>query len=343
MLDVLHISEALTTVKKPQIVVFGDFCLDKYLYIDASRDEPSLETGKIAFQITHQKLYAGAAGTVTNNLLALGAKVVCVGLVGEDGEGTDLLRCLKKAGADTSYMVVTSDRNTCTYMKPMHYRPNSLPSEEGNRLDIRNFTPTPRNLEEKLLENLSTVLPNVDAVVICDQFIEADCSVITSFVRQSLAKMAKKYPAIPFLADSRGFIDQFSDMLVKCNDKELASIFNLSPNTLTEAEIPIYAQKLSQRTMKPVFITLGPQGVLFSDGQDSEFIRGYTVPGPLDICGAGDAWNAGTLFALTKRLDFVSAALVGNTASSLVIQQLGITGTTSVDAITERLTKWPNI
>ena len=57
----------------PAITVFGDFCLDKYLYIDAARDELSVETDLVAYQVTHQKMYAGAGGTITNNLRALGA------------------------------------------------------------------------------------------------------------------------------------------------------------------------------------------------------------------------------------------------------------------------------
>ena len=55
----------------PAITVFGDFCLDKYLYIDAARDELSVETDLVAYQVTHQKMYAGAGGTITNNLRAL--------------------------------------------------------------------------------------------------------------------------------------------------------------------------------------------------------------------------------------------------------------------------------
>lgn len=341
MFDIHRILSALKTDPPPKITVFGDFCLDQYFYVDTARDEISLETGKTAFQVTHQKRYAGAAGTITNNLRALGAEVECVGLVGEDGEGWELLRCLEKVGAKTSQMVSTSQRNTCTYLKPIHY--GAQREEEGNRLDLRNFTPTPRFLEEKLLENLRQAISRSDAVMLCDQYLEADCAVVTSHVRETVTQWAKTFSDIPFYADSRGFIDQFSNMLVKCNDKELATIFGVNSDSMAVSEIPHHARKLSVRTRKPVFITLGPKGVLLADREISEFIPGYVVPEPLDICGAGDAWNAGMLFALTKKLDLASAALVGNTASSLVIQQIGVTGTASLEAVCQRLPHWPSV
>ena len=67
----------------PAITVFGDFCLDKYLYIDAARDELSVETDLVAYQVTHQKMYAGAGGYHQPTTCgALGAQVYCVGILG---------------------------------------------------------------------------------------------------------------------------------------------------------------------------------------------------------------------------------------------------------------------
>ena len=73
---------ALQGGNTPTVAVFGDFCLDRYVYIDAERDEPSLETGLTAWQITHERCQPGAAGTIASNLRALGANVLCVGILG---------------------------------------------------------------------------------------------------------------------------------------------------------------------------------------------------------------------------------------------------------------------
>ena len=207
----------------PAITVFGDFCLDKYLYIDAARDELSVETDLVAYQVTHQKMYAGAGGTITNNLRALGAQVYCVGILGDDGEGMELKRRLEAVGADTRYMVQTDQRQTCTYIKPMR-RENGRETEL-NRLDIRNFTKTPRFLEDALLENLGKALAHSQAVIICDQFMEEDMAAVTGYVREAIGKLAEAYPEKQWYADSRGHIHQFHNVIVKCNHQEIAAIF----------------------------------------------------------------------------------------------------------------------
>ena len=56
-----------------RIAVLGDFFLDKYLEVDPELAEPSLETGRVAHQVVAIRRSPGAAGTVVNNLAALGA------------------------------------------------------------------------------------------------------------------------------------------------------------------------------------------------------------------------------------------------------------------------------
>ena len=110
--------------KPPRIAVFGDYCLDKYLYHYPNLDEKSVETGLVARQIRATRLSAGVGGTIANNLCALGAQTFCFGAIGEDGEGFDLLRSLKKMGANVEGMAILPELLTGTYMKPM--RPERL-------------------------------------------------------------------------------------------------------------------------------------------------------------------------------------------------------------------------
>ncbi|MBQ9801330.1 MAG: hypothetical protein IJO40_15525, partial [Thermoguttaceae bacterium] len=95
----------LAAAKTPKIAVIGDFCLDKYLFLSPELNEISVETGKTAFQIRARRVFAGAGGTVANNLRALGAATFCFGIVGDDGDGFELLKALRGIGADVSGMV----------------------------------------------------------------------------------------------------------------------------------------------------------------------------------------------------------------------------------------------
>ena len=79
------------------IAVLGDFCLDRYLEIDPARVETSLETGLSVFNVVRVRAQPGGAGTVLNNLVALGVgRIIPLGFAGEDGEGFELVRAMQR-------------------------------------------------------------------------------------------------------------------------------------------------------------------------------------------------------------------------------------------------------
>jgi hypothetical protein len=55
-----------------RIAVLGDFCLDRYFEIDPAKAEKSIETGLTVYNVVNVRCQPGAAGTILNNLVALG-------------------------------------------------------------------------------------------------------------------------------------------------------------------------------------------------------------------------------------------------------------------------------
>src|SRR6266436_1096165 len=95
MLNDATLEQILSRIPRLRIGVLGDLFLDRYLDIDASLTEPSLETGLEAYQVVRVRSYPGAAGTVINNLAALGVgRIVPIALIGDDGEGHELRQAL---------------------------------------------------------------------------------------------------------------------------------------------------------------------------------------------------------------------------------------------------------
>src|SRR2546422_8018639 len=90
----------LQRIPKLTIGVVGDLFLDRYLDLDAALMEPSLETGLDAYQVVRVRSSPGAAGTVINNLAALGVgRIRPVAVIGDDGEGHELRQALGKLPA----------------------------------------------------------------------------------------------------------------------------------------------------------------------------------------------------------------------------------------------------
>lgn len=336
MTDLQTITAALADSGKSRILVLGDYCLDKYLYIDPARDEPSIETGLTAYQIHGKRMSPGAGGNVVANLRALGAQVTCVSLIGDDGEGYELLRCLKAIGANTDYMVHADDLCTCTYTKPMRLQADGS-WQEMNRLDFRNFTPPSMALQEKLVENLEACLPQVDAVLVVDQFCQRNLGTVTDYVRQQLNRLAMEHPEVIFFVDSRAFSGEFRNMTVKCNNHELMALAGSIQDAEDPAELSRQAQLLQEKNNVSFVVTRGSKGMMLFEGAQAVTVDGVKVSGPLDIVGAGDSASAGFVLGLTRGLTPRQAAMVGCCVSSLTIQQIGTTGTATIPQVLQRL------
>src|SRR5438067_12810215 len=106
MLSDAVLEQILGRLPQLTVGVLGDLFLDRYLDIDAALTEPSIETGLDAYQVVRVRPSPGAAGTVINNLVALGVKrVVPIAVIGDDGEGYDLRQCLGALGrVDARYV-----------------------------------------------------------------------------------------------------------------------------------------------------------------------------------------------------------------------------------------------
>ena len=323
-----------------RIAAVGDFFLDRYWEIDPARDEPSVETGLIAYQVVGRRHSPGAAGTVAANLAVLGVgRIDAVGFVGDDGEGLELERCLDRIGIARDYLLRTPERITPCYSKPMR------DGVEMNRIDIKNRTPTPESVERHIIAAIEELADKVDAIIVMDQVSEENCGVVTDAVRECLIRLGREHQSPLIYADSRERIGLFREMIIKCNDREALEQFNLyEGQTVAEETLQHCGRELARRTGRMVFITRGSLGqLIFAPAQpDAKAICVPVVPvlGEIDICGAGDATSAALVSSLCAGATPEEAAMIGNLAASVTIRKIGQTGTASPDEV---LAAWENL
>jgi sugar/nucleoside kinase (ribokinase family) len=308
--------------------------------VDPSLAEVSLETGKPAHQVVSIRCSPGAAGTVVNNLAALGAGALhALGFTGDDGEGFELRRALQDLGCDTRGVQILPDRFTPTYLKPRDCTTADL-SGEHERYDTKNRRPTPEAGEESIKGHLESLLPDVDSVIIMDQVEEEGCGVVTGGMRQRLADLADRYPRKIFWADSRRRIGLFRNVIIKANVRE--AVADTSPTGVDNPADEVVESaviELRKRTGRPAFVTAGRRGIWISD-PSPELVRGVAVDEPIDPTGAGDSATAGAVLALCAGASLREAALVANLVASITVQQLATTGTARLDQLGPRLEMW---
>jgi bifunctional ADP-heptose synthase (sugar kinase/adenylyltransferase) len=340
MLTDSRLEQILGRIPRLTIGVLGDLFLDRYLDIDATLTEPSLETGLDAYQVVRVRSYPGAAGTVINNLAALGVqRVIPLAVIGDDGEGHELTQALGDLGVIDAMRWIFSceGRRTPTYTKPMLHRPGQ-PPRELNRLDIKNRTPLPQQTEAEMLSKLHEEWPEIDALIVLDQVSEAECGIITTRIREHLGHLGDTDPGKLILADSRERVGQFRSVCLKPNIAECRrAVYGSDPGPADDRQ-PVL--ELARRAGRPVFCTVGSQGMLLADPRRPEGsvipIPAFPVAGPTDPVGAGDSTSAAIACAVAAAATLDEAAAFGNLVASITIQQVGTTGTATPAQVRQR-------
>ncbi len=314
-----------------RVAVVGDFCLDRYLEIDPARAETSIETGLPVYNVAKVRAQPGGAGTVLNNLIALGIGTLYpVGFAGEDGEGYELCRALAaKPGVRLDHFIQTNERHTFTYCKPLILESGKSP-RELNRFDQKNWTPTPAALSGRLSAAVTAAAKAVDALALLGQVDEPETGVLTTSVLATLGGIARNQPEQLILADNRHSLRGFPPVLFKMNAAELAALTGTQPSSAI-SDIAAVAVGLARQNGRPVFVTLAERGIVGAspDGK-SEHVPALPVRGEIDIVGAGDSVSANLLAALAAGATLREAMELANLAASIVVHQLGTTGSASV-------------
>ena len=341
-MDERRLHSLLGQFSKTRVLVVGDFFLDFYLDIDRALSEVSLETGLEAYQVVQVRSSPGAAGTVTSNLRALDVQVTALGVIGDDGMGYELLSGLRERGVNVAHLIQSSDQFTPTYTKPMlregdgQGRP--AVGRELNRLDIKNRQPLPAAVEDQIVARLQELVTQVEGIVVADQVQERNCGVISDRVRAKLYGLGATHREVPIVVDSRTRIGEFRNAIVKPNARE--ALYAMHPDwvgkDIDRAVVETCGQALYQQNDRPVFVTVGADGVLVFDRGGMTHVPGIHVSGPIDVVGAGDSVMAGIVSSLCCGASPAEAALVGNLVASITVQQIGTTGTATREQVMAR-------
>lgn len=318
-----------------RVAIIGDFCLDRYLEIDPLREEISIETGLSVHNIVNVRSQPGGAGTILNNLVALGVKEIYpVGFCGNDGEGYELQRALRgKQGVDLRFFHPTDERKTFTYAKPLIVRSGKAPTEL-NRLDQKNWSPTPESVQALIVQAYQELNSQVDAIILLDQVDLPETGVVTERLLNAIRTVENK-PRSFVIADSRRGLKGFPPIGYKMNRVELARLIGGNEQA-SLIEVRRAAERVAKTNGQPVFITMAEQGIMgASPDGTSEQISSLPVRGEIDVVGAGDSVTANLATALASGASVREAIELAICASSIVIHQLGTTGTATVGQIRE--------
>jgi bifunctional ADP-heptose synthase (sugar kinase/adenylyltransferase) len=322
-----------------RMVLAGDFCLDRYLEIDPGLGERSIETGLPVYNVVRTRPQPGGAGTILNNLVALGVgRVDCAGFCGLDGEGWELLEALRgMPGVCLDGFVQTGERRTFTYTKPLLIEGGG--PRELSRLDMKNWSPTPEEVGSRLASFLEGMAGAADAMIFLDQVDVEGTGVLTAGVLESVRRIGERWPSLLMVGDSRRGLRHFPPVVYKMNEAELCRWAGADGDAgVKEGLLEVWAAEAARASGRMAFVTRAERGILGANPAGLvERVAALSVEGSIDIVGAGDAVTASLAAGLAAGATMREAMGLAMLAASVVIHKVGTTGTASVEEMRARL------
>ena len=323
--------DALSGMQSRSILVIGDMVAD--IYLDGRISRISREAPVLVLEQAGEKVVAGGAANVVNNIATLGGTVHAAGLVGRDESADGLRAILAKNGADVRGLISDESRPTISKTRIIAGGRATV-SQQIVRLDKESHAPLRRETEGEMLRYLDEILPQMEGIVLSDY----GAGTITEAVKDKLIGYAREH-GLPSIVDSRYDIRRFRDIgYVKQNDAELsAAVGRELPD---EAALMAAGRELlAELSADGVLVTRGEHGMmLFSRDGTVTDIPVSDRSEVYDVSGAGDTCVATVILALAAGAEPALAARLSNIASGIAVRKLG-TSTVSVRELAEAIEK----
>ena len=309
-----------------QILVIGDVMLDAYVMGKVNRISPEAPVPIVSLEDEDARI--GGAGNVALNLLALGAKPIICGVIGEDTSGDKLLNLFEKNGISTDGLVKSMVRKTTVKTRVISNKQQLL------RIDSESTFPLLESEEIKLNNTIQNIInQGVDGII----FEDYNKGVLTDSVIQNTIKIAKEKD-IPTAVDPKkeNFLSYKGVSLFKPNLKELKEGLNLnfdfnSNIDLFENGIEVLEEKLQNEIS---FVTLSENGVFIKNQTEKYYVPAH-MRSISDVSGAGDTVIAVATLCLISGASTKQIAEISNLAGGLVCEKSGVVSISKNDLLKE--------
>ena len=300
-----------------RIAVWGDFILDAYLFGTTRRI--SREAPVLILRYASSEFALGGAGNALQNLWALGAKPIPVGLVGADESGEHILDFLKARRIPTSGLIVRRDHQTPVKTRVLAGEENTR-KQQILRIDRESEAPATLEFKRALKDRLLKAASVSDGLLISDYNYQTVQPQVFAEIRPRLARRK-----IPVTVDSRFRLLQFPGVTMATpNEPEAESALGLEWGGNERLMLRAGRTILSRLRSPALLITRGSRGMaLFEKGAPPRLIPVHGTTDIVDVTGAGDTVISVLTLALARGATFRQAAALANHAGALVVMKKG--------------------
>jgi D-glycero-beta-D-manno-heptose-7-phosphate kinase len=317
--DLTRLLDIVGAFAKQTICVVGDFVLDEFVSGEISR--VSREAPVLILRHLRSEAYPGGAANAVNNIAELGARVLPVGVVGDDEGGQKLLDFFRRKRVDVSGIVRAREWVTTTKTRYLAGWTHTT-EQQVLRVDRESAGSLPEKIEHVVERKSQRMARRADAVLVSDYGMGA-----------AAPSLVRKLSAKRLTLDSRYRLLDFRDAGVTAatpNEPELEAAYHARVGTDIRRFEELGGQALRDLGLEALIVTRGKDGLSLFEG-DSDRGRGvpqspkhipiYGSDAPVDVTGAGDTVIAVFTLALAAGATYLEAAHLANYAGGIVVMK----------------------
>lgn len=304
---------------KPKILVIGDLMIDHYLWGECDRISPEAPVAIVDIRSENKRL--GGAGNVMANLKALNCDVGVMSVVGDDESGKEIVSMLENMGVKIEKIAKEKERKSAHKTRIMAVHQQVIRFDKESKDDILETS------KNELLSSLKNIIKNYDTVLLSDY---AKGVLRDDFCKQ-IIKIANENSKF-ILIDPKGsdYSKYKNATLLTPNLKEAMQALKMKIDDDVSLKLALKRLK-DELNLRYSIITLSERGIALYNNDEVKIIPAIAKE-VFDVTGAGDTVLATLGYALSNKMDIVSALSLANKAAAVVVGKVG-SATASLDEI----------
>ena len=294
-----------------RVLCVGDVMLDEFVYGDVTRISP--EAPIPVLHTRRRESMLGGAGNAVRNLVALGAEVQFLSVVGDDQAAEQVETLCGKLDGLRLTLVRDPARTTSTKTRFIAHGQQLL------RADAETTTSVNDGIFAELRAAFEGAVREARAVLFCDY----GKGVLDGSRASELIRPVREV-GCPVIVDPKGFhFGRYRGAtLIKPNLKELATATAMPVDTERQ-QVEASRSLLEQTAAQYVLITRGPDGMLLVEPDIEPRSFSSLAREVYDVTGAGDTVAAVLAAALAADISINTAVEIANAAAGVVVGKLG--------------------
>jgi len=253
-------------------LVVGDLMLDAYVYDKKNRKSPEADVPIVLEE--NIKYFAGGSGNVVNNIKALGANVIPVGVLGDDPQAEKLIKIFHSSEIKTDNII--QSKNLDTTIKKRIF----IKNEQFVRVD-RDMENINSEIHKKIFINVQKNIEFCDIVILSDY----EKGSLPEDLCKSIIDLALERK-IPVIVDPKKTkIHCYSNSYAITPN--LNEAIKLSGSKDTNRIIAFFQRTINKNNIKYILFKNGKEGITLITKNYIKKFEALNVKNP-DVAGAGD-------------------------------------------------------